>query len=253
MSRYILTLVIMLLLLPVVQAADPEQEQPAHQTHAGCPAHRAAELGHNPFDTFHEIMAPAWHEAWPNEDYAALIAAGPKFKEAFAGIAAMKPLLKTKVRQEKFEKARDQFAEIVNTYAVAAAAGDRKAVYDLMPKLHDAFEMTAATLLPVSFPEIEAVATTLNLILETHLAEEDIEGVVGSTETLVAKVSALTDTALIPDELNEKQEAILADVNLMQKLVDKMKESCNKEDMEAYREHAAALKEQLKAFFEKYI
>jgi len=43
-----------LLLLPAGFATADE---------ASCPSHRTAELGHSPFEEFHAIMAPAWHQA----------------------------------------------------------------------------------------------------------------------------------------------------------------------------------------------
>jgi hypothetical protein len=250
MKKHLLILSALMLLAPLAQAGDDE---PKSRGHAGCPAHRAAELGHNPFETFHEIMAPVWHGAWPEKDYDALLKAGPQFKERFASIAKMEPTFKTKDREEKFLKARDNFSKIVEMYAEAAEKGDKKTVYDLMPQLHDAFEMTATSLLPISYPEIEAMVITLNLITETHLPKNNMEGIVGSTETLMAKIDMLTDTSTIPVELKRMQTDILAEVTGMKKIAQKMKECCDKKDMKGYKEHTSKLDEKLKGFFEKYI
>ena len=46
-----------------------------------CPADRAAQLGHDPFGAFHEIMAPAWHVAWPDSNFEALFEAGTAWVE----------------------------------------------------------------------------------------------------------------------------------------------------------------------------
>lgn len=253
MKKHLLILVALLLLAPLTQATEPAHENEPGRKHVGCPAHQAAEQGLTSFETFHNIMAPAWHTAWPDKDYDALLAAGPKFKEAFVGIAKMEPTFKTESRKKAFLKARDSFSQIVQTYAAAAEKGDKEAVYDLMPKLHDAFEMTASTLLPISYPEVEAVAVTLNLILETHLPKNNLEGIFGSTETLVAKFVILSDTTTIPDDLKEKQTDILTEIAAMKELAQQMKESCDKKDMERYKEHATKLDTKLKGFFKKYI
>jgi hypothetical protein len=248
MKKHLLILSALLLLVPLTYAEEPEQE-----SKSGCPADRAAKSGFDSFGTFHKIMAPAWHTSWPDKDYDALLTAGPKFKEAFAEIAKMQPTFKTKGRKKAFLKARDSFSRIIEMYAAAAKRGDKEAVYNLMPQLHDAFEMTASTLLPVSYPEIEAAVVTLNLIMETHLPENNMESIGSSTETLIARFVVLADTTTIPNELKEKQTEILAEIATMKKLVLQMKESCDKNDMKHYKEHATELDEKLKGFFEKYI
>jgi len=254
MKKHLLILAALLLLAVTIQAADPEpgDESPGH-SQAGCPADRAAQLGYDPFHTFHKIMAPTWHTAWPDKNYDTLLAAGPKFKEAFASIAKMEPTFKTKDGKKAFLKARDSFSKIIEMYAAAAKRGDKEAVYDLMPQLHDAFEMTASTLLPVSYPEIEAAVITLNLIMETHLPKNNMEGIVQSTETLVDRFVILADTTIIPDVLKEKKKEILTEIAAMKILVLQMKECCDKNDMEHYKEHATELDMKLKGFFEKYI
>ena len=253
MKKHLLILAALLLIVPLTYAAEPPHEEEPGHGRAGCPADRAAQLGHDPFHTFHKIMAPAWHTAWPDKDYDALLAAGPKFKEAFSGIAKMEPTFKTKDGKKAFLKARDSFSKIIEMYAAAAKRGDKETVYDLMPQLHDVFEMTASTLLPVSYPEIEAAVITLNLIMETHLPKNNMEGIVGSTETLLAKFDGLADTTTIPDELKGKQTDILTEIAAMKKLAQQMKECCDKNDMEQYKEHAVELDKKLKGFFEKYI
>lgn len=248
MKKHLLILAALLLLIPFTYLSAAEQEQTG-----GCPAHRAATIGFDSFGAFHKIMAPAWHGAWADKDYDALLAAGPKFKEAFAEIAKLEPTFKTKGGKKAFLKARDNFSKIITGYAEAAEKGDKQAVYDLMPQLHDAFEMTASALLPVHYPEIEAVATTLNLIVDTLLPKNNMKGVVESTETLVAKFVILANTTTIPDVLKEKKKEIRTEIAAMKKLTLQMKESCDKKDMEHYKEHATELDTKLKGFFKKYI
>ncbi len=253
MKKHLLILTSLLLLVPLAQAAEPAPEDEPGHTHEGCPAHRAAKLGFDAINDFHEIMAPAWHNAWLEKDYNALLAAGPKFKEAFVGIAKLEPTFKIKSCKKEFLKNRDQFAKIVQAYAAAAKKGDQETVYELMPELHDAFEMTAASLLPISYPEMKGVTITLKLIMETHLPKNNMEGIVGSTETLLAKFDVLVDTTTIPSELKEKQSEILTEVAAMKKLALQMKECCDKNDLNKYKKHATNLDTKLKDFFEKYI
>ena len=92
----------------------------------GYRADSAAAAGYTPFEAFHHIMAPAWHQAWPKKDYEALLAAGPKFAEAFVAIEQLKPKFKTEARQQAFIKHRKRFAELVKQYAEAGEHAPKK-------------------------------------------------------------------------------------------------------------------------------
>ncbi len=217
-----------------------------------CPADRAKQAGHDVFGEFHHVMAQAWHQAWPSKDYDALIAAGPVFKEKFAGIAALEPEFKTEARMVRFEENRKQFAELVDAYATAAEAKDNVTVYKLMPDLHDAFEMTASALLPISYPEVDNVVITLNLIRENHMPHDNTEGIIGSTETLHRKVAMLNEET-IPEDLASKKDEILVQFKEWKKLAAHMEECCKGERMEHYEEDVAKLAASIEKFLEMYL
>jgi len=217
-----------------------------------CPADRAGEQGYDPFAAFHEIMAPAWHVAWAEKDYAALLAAGPKFVDAFAPISALKPEFKTFARKAAYARARNQFSHLVKQYSEASIKNDSMRVYELMPELHDAFEQTASVLLPVHYPEFDGMVLTVNMILETHLPKDNRPGVIGSTETLITKLEALTPETL-PEELKESEEPIMDDIMNMRVIAAKMKACCENDDMKGYKEHITALDEAIHKFIDTYI
>ncbi len=216
-----------------------------------CPANRAAEAGYNPFEAFHSVMAPAWHGAWPKKDYDALIAAAPKFAEIMVEIMKMKPEL-NEVRMANFVSYRDDFSKIVKAYSDAAEKGDNEAVYALMPDVHEKFEQTASSLLPIHYPLVESIAMQARLITETHLPNENKEGVVEATGKLAEQVKYL-DEESIPQELTGKKEALMAQFADIQKIAAKMKECCDKDDMENFRVHAAALDGRMKIIVKEYL
>lgn len=217
-----------------------------------CPADRAADIGHDPFGDFHEIMAPAWHIAWPDSNFEALFEAGSAFKDKFTAIAKLEPTFKNEKRKTEFIESRKNFASLVEEYAGAADAKDKEKVYELMPRLHDAFEFTASTLLPVYFPQIEGIVITVNMILENHIPKNNMEGITGSTETLITKLKNYNSEA-IPDELKEYEGNIELAFNDMLKIAMMMEKCCKDADMEGYQKHIANLDSNLKAFIEKYI
>ncbi|MDF1543756.1 MAG: hypothetical protein P1R58_01495 [bacterium] len=219
---------------------------------SSCPADRAAQHGYDPFGEFHHVLAPVWHEAWPEKEYDALFAAGPRFAELFEKIAAMKPQFKSETRLAKFNQLREEFGALVEKFAEAARQKDKEAVYAIMPELHDGFEMTAATLLPVHYPEFEGVVITLNLIRESHLPTKNMDGILGSTKTLVARMERLNEET-IPEELTDVKEGVLKDIEMVKATVAKLKECCDKEDLVKMSAYADELNRLLLKFATDYI
>jgi len=217
-----------------------------------CPADRASALGHDPFGVFHEIMAPTWHVAWPDSNFKALFEAGGKFKEKFEGIAKLDPEFKNEKRKTEFNELRNKFALLVDEYALAAEEKNKDKVYELMPRLHDAFEFAAAALLPVHYPQIEGVVITVNMILENHMPKNNMEGITGSTETLITKLKGYNPKTL-PEELKEHKKDIEQAFKNMLILGILMEKCCKENDMENYKRHITNLDLSLKQFIEKYI
>ncbi len=235
-----------LLLTTSTGFADP------HHEGESCPAHRAANAGHVEFEAFHVTMAEAWHIAWPEKDYAALIAAGPVFAEKLGPIMEMRPEFKSTDRYDLFLHKREQFASKVHAYAAAAEAGDSMKVYDLMPELHDWFEWTAAALLPIYFPAIEGIVVTVNVIKANHLPKTNVSGLVGSAETLATKVTALNKEA-IPWQLAADEEAILAVFEEIRGGAKIVSAAADAEDWTTYETAITDLSAILDAFVMKYI
>lgn len=241
MTKYVLVLLSLLLLSMAVYADEK-----------ACPAKRAADKGFEAIEEFHKVLGPAWHKSWSNKDYDALLAAGPAFAEAYKGIAELSPTFKTEKRSTAFTDSRAELDRVLGAYLRACADGDKEKVYELMPTLHDAFEMTASAMLPVHYPQFDGFVITMNLIMETHLPQNNMEGIVGSTETLVAKAEGLTEES-IPEDLAEKKEEITVELQAIRDLATKIKECCDKQDMENYKLHLEQLNARINEFHTRYI
>lgn len=236
------------LLALVIMTTLAAAEEPGH----ACPSDHAASQGFKAFGVFHEVMAPTWHTAYPAKDFDALVAAGPKFDSLFKGIADIQPSMKCVSRKAAFLNHRETFAQLVKAYADAARAGLKDSCYALMPSLHDAFENTASMLSPYSYPELEGAMMTAGIIMEQHVPNNNLEGIVGSTETLVIKLANLNEKT-IPAELKNQQEALLKEFQAMAQLAQLMKECCDKQDMENYKKHATDLSGKMKMVSETYL
>lgn len=213
----------------------------------GCPADQAATAGFVSFEHFHHVMAPAWHTAWPERDFAALLAAGPEFTQLFGAIRQLNPEMVAPVRRSAFIEQRLQFEKLVKQYAAACQHSDSDLVYQLMPDLHNAFEATAATLLPLSYPEFEGFMVTVDLIVQIHLPDRNIEGLVGSTETLRTKMDHLM-TSPLPEALANNEEWIRSTLESLRHLVLHMLQAMYQNDIKMYIIYATELKTQSDEF-----
>jgi hypothetical protein len=217
-----------------------------------CPADKAAQAGVSAMEAFHKFMSPAWHQAYPARDFNALIKAAPELEKAFVPIANMEARMKNPARKAAFLLNREDFAKYLKEYVVAAKAGNNDHVYELLPKLHEAFEKTAAACLTISYPEIEGVAVTTKLIIEKHLPTNNAEGVAGSTVTLVTKLAAL-DEKSIPESLKDRKTELLKEFAVWNKLAGRMKESFDKNDMQTYKKLASELNVRISDFTAAYL
>ena len=236
---------IVLLMMFTTLALD---EEPGHV----CPSDQAAKQGFEAFGAFHEVMAPTWHSAYPAKDLDALVAAGPKFDSLFKGIADIQPTMKSVARKAAFLNHREKFAQLVKDFAGAAKAGLKDSCYVLMPSVHEEFENTAHMLSPFSYPELEGAIMTAGIIVEQHIPNKNMDGIIGSTETLVTKVTALNEST-IPAEVKGQQEAMVKELARVYKLAALMKDCCDKKDMENYKIHATELSAKLKEVSETYL
>ena len=129
---------------------------------------------------------------------------------------------------------------------------DSAKVYELLPALHDAFEQTASALLPVDYPQFDGLVVTLDLIINQHLPAKNMDGIAGSTETLVNKMDGLTEQT-IPPELMEKKGAIMAEFAAMKKVVADIKDCSDKKDLDDLKIQVNILQEMTKQFKERFL
>ncbi|MFH1687023.1 MAG: hypothetical protein ABIE70_05810 [bacterium] len=217
-----------------------------------CPADRAALAGFEAFGEFHHAMAQAWHVDWPDSNYQALLAAGPEFSRLFKPIAILKPVFKSDARRDAFLEHRRGFGQIVKDFNAACSANDSAAVYAMMPGLHDAFEAAAGDLLPIPYPEFDGLVITINLIAESHLPNKNMKGLIGSTETLVAKAGSLSVEA-IPAELAQYKLDILGIHNELRSKAAKLSRHLAEDNLVEYEKTLKLLQEQVADFVDMHL
>ena len=197
-------------------------------------------------------MAPAWHEAYPAKNSAALREAIAKFDAMTPRVKSLTHAFKTAERQEKFDTARIRFMELTATGKAAVAAGDNDALYALFPDLHTGFEEMAYYLLPLSFPEYESLRVVVDLMIDTHLKNKDYKAIITSLEALKIKNDQL-QKAPLPKDLQSVAEKASADIAAIGENCRQLETACQATSVSMVDEALDRLKKACDKFEQDYI
>jgi len=90
-------------------------------------------------EKFHDLLAPIWHEQYPNKEWAKIRAQGEELVRRKDAI--MKVRLRTKAdAQAKVEELRKKFGEAVDRVAAVAKSGTDDELQKSVAEMHEAFE-----------------------------------------------------------------------------------------------------------------
>ena len=192
-------------------AVDPELKDPA------CPAAQAGQSGFTLMKELHGIMAPAWHTAYPDTDYASIGEAVDKFDAMIPKVRQLQYQFKIAARQEKFNAARQTFLRLLDEQKKAKAANDNQAMYAAMPDLHKSFEEMAYYLLPVRFTEYGSFKSIVSQMTDAMARNKDVGAVKSQMDTLLARNVELQKAALPEDLVGMEKDVRAAVANLDRK------------------------------------
>jgi len=198
---------------------------PFAQNEAGCPADRIARKGFTIFEKLHHVMAPAWHDAYPGQDYEALGEAIEKFADMIPDLKQIEYKFKTVEREKKFNSARTLFIELVEKGQQHLKTGQEIEIYNDFPQLHESFEEMAYYLLPLEFPEYRSLRTVVDLMVDTHLENEDYKAIITSLGALKIKNEEL-QKAEIPEDLTSVEKDVVSDIEAIGKMCGELEGAC---------------------------
>ncbi len=224
-----------------------------HKLHGGqCPAHKAEEMGSSLFGTLHEIMAPAWHEAWPDSNYEALAEAVNKFEIYLDDVKNFKFQFKTEEREVKFDAGRQQFIELVAKGKAAIETGNNKSLHAIFMDLHTAFEEMAYYTLPLEYPHYNSFRIVVNLMLNQHVQNNDMFALTTSRNALMIKMDMLKKSD-IPEDLGSVSTDVQGFIDDFERICNDIVQACDKRDFEAISEKLEILDQTCMAFEERFI
>jgi hypothetical protein len=180
-------------------AADPQPAPAAAVAATPAPGCSDAEIKADvpALSAFHEVIAPLWHEAWPNKDLARMKELLPQIK------ADVTTLQKTELpgilrdKQAKWDEGLAGVAASAGRLETALAANDQQGALDAAETLHSGFEGLVRTVRP-RLPELDAYHQVLYRIYHYDWPGKDQATLRTHADELGVKCAALSGAKIPP-------------------------------------------------------
>ncbi|MDH7511897.1 MAG: hypothetical protein QHH14_03000 [Clostridiales bacterium] len=154
--------------------------------------------------SFHDIIYPIWHTAYPQKDYAALRGFAPEVKKLAEKIYAAKLPGILRDKEAKWKQGLEDFKSAVDGYVAAASGTDDEALLNAAEDLHAKYEMMVRIIRPV-LKEVDAFHKVLYIVYHKYLPNKDYESIKSVSEEMALKAEAITKASL-PKRLESKSE-----------------------------------------------
>lgn len=158
--------------------------------------------------SFHEVVYPLWHDAWPKKDVEALVALTPKVDAGVEAIAKAELPGILRDRKKAWDEAVARLVAIRGDYDAAAAKKDGPALLDAAEKLHAHFEKMVRVVRP-ALKELDAFHGTLYVLYHRQLDPFALDAVSKSLATLKEKMGPLS-AATLPERQKAKEPAFVS-------------------------------------------
>jgi hypothetical protein len=159
--------------------------------------------------TFHEVIMPMWHTAYPAKDYAALRKISKDVETGVAKIAAAKLPGILHERQAAWDKGLAELKAAGAAYVKAAAGTNDQALLAAAEKLHSVYEAQGQIIRP-AVPEMNDFHQVLYVVQHTYVPEKKWGDVCKSSAELQAKAEAVAK-ATLPKRVEAKADAFKKD------------------------------------------
>lgn len=139
---------------------------------------------------FHDVIAPLWHEAWPNKDFAMMRELLPQVEQHVAAIqkAELPGILRDK--QAVWQKGVEALTAAAGKMKSALAASEEKASLDAVEELHARFEQLVRVIRP-AMKELDAYHVVLYDLYHKALPTKDLPKIDSLAGELVTRCQAL--------------------------------------------------------------
>jgi ribosomal protein S20 len=167
--------------------------------------------------SFHDVIYPMWHDAWPKKDVAALVALVPDIEQHVKNISKAKLPGILRDKKPRWNNGIQELKTIVKEYKKAVASGDTQKALDAAEKLHSQYEAMVRIVRPV-LKQIDQFHQALYPIYHYYMPKYDKPKLRESMTTLQAAMDTL-NSAELPDRYKELEKQFNAKRRALEKSV----------------------------------
>lgn len=154
--------------------------------------------------SFHEVIYPIWHTAFPNKDIQMLKSFVDEVNDGAEKIFNVELPGILRDKEGKWKQGVEKFHASVDFYNKAANGNDDKAMLDAAEKLHSDFEMLVRIIKPMS-KEIDGYHQSLYMLYHYFYPEKKHKEIKESASELLAK-ALIIKSAEIPKRAQSVKE-----------------------------------------------
>jgi hypothetical protein len=228
-KRLIIAFVIVLPVAFGVAASGQAPAPVSHEVSTSIPA----------LESFHEVIMPMWHTAYPAKDYAALRKLATDVEAGVAKVAAVKLPGILREKEAAWAKGVTDLKGAAAAYGKAAAGTDDKALLLAAENLHRLYEAQGQIIRPV-VPEMNEFHQVLYVVQHSYVPEKNWAGVCKASGDLQVKAAAL-GKATLPKRVEAKSEAFKKETAQLIADADTLAAACKANQAPAIEKAAAAL------------
>lgn len=145
--------------------------------------------------SFHEVIFPIWHQAWPAKDVDLLVKYAPDVRAGVAAIAKAELPGMLRERRPAWDTGLAAFKEAAAEYDAAAAARDGQKLLAAAEKLHARYEGLVRIVRP-AVKELDVFHSALYSLYHESLPKNDVKALCAAAPTLKERAAALAGAKL---------------------------------------------------------
>ena len=151
---------------------------------------------------FHDVIAPLWHDAWPNKNYALVKELLPEVQRYTKELQALELPGILRDKKPKWDAEVKSLAEHTAAVTLAIEKNDEKGILDAVEKLHSSYEKLVRVIRP-RMKELEAFHVYLYQVYHYDLPNKDVRKISGMANKMVEAAVVLA-AAPTPKKLAAK-------------------------------------------------
>ena len=165
-------------------------------------------------EDFHSVLAPMWHEAYPQKDFKAIREQAPLFKQKLMALIVIPaPDNMDEPKREEFFTKRQELAFYVDQYTKAAADSTDSVLASVFEQMHWGYEELNKVFM-VEIKQLDSFHETLYYLWHKALPAKDYDAVKKTVPVLKAEMDSLMLVKLpgscydIKDDFEVKRAAL---------------------------------------------